>query len=79
MQKKRKAPILDGNLEAHLIALACGQPPREKGRWTLRLLANQMVELGYVEAISYETVRQTLKKINFCKPIKLLSRQRLGN
>jgi transposase len=70
VQENRKAPVLDGNSEAHLIALVCGQPPHGKGRWTLRLLANQMVELGYIEAISYETVRQTLKKIN-CNLIKL--------
>jgi transposase len=53
---------LDGEQEAHLIALACSPPPAERGRWTLRLLAGRMVELGYVDTLSYETVRQTLKK-----------------
>jgi transposase len=53
---------LDGEQEAHLIALACSPPPEERGHWTLRLLAARMVELGYVDSLSYETVRQTLKK-----------------
>ena len=55
---------LDGKAEAHLIALACGAPPEGRSRWTLRLLSDQMVVLEYVESISYETVRQTLKKTN---------------
>ena len=53
---------LDGALEAHLIALACAAPPDGQARWTLRLLAQHMVELAYVDTLSYETVRQTLKK-----------------
>jgi transposase len=53
---------LDGTQEAHLIALACSAPPEGYGRWTLRLLARRMVELAYVTSLSYETVRQTLKK-----------------
>ena len=53
---------LDGAQEAHLIALACSAPPDERARWTLRLLAQRMVELAYVDTLSYETVRQTLKK-----------------
>jgi len=53
---------LDGEQEAHLIALACSAPPEAHGRWTLRLLARRMVELQYVDTVSYETVRQTLKK-----------------
>jgi transposase len=53
---------LDGEQEAHLIALACSPPSEPHGRWTLRLLAQRMVELQYVDALSYETVRQTLKK-----------------
>jgi transposase len=56
---------VQGEQEAHLIALRCSQPPQGQARWTLRLLADQMVELGYAEAISHETVRQTLKKMNF--------------
>jgi transposase len=53
---------LDGAQEAHLIALACSAPPDERARWTLRLLAQRMVELAYVDTLSHETVRQTLKK-----------------
>ncbi len=55
---------LDGDAEAHLIALACQKPPEGRGRWTLRLLAERMVELEYVEQVSYQTVRRTLKKMN---------------
>ena len=51
---------LDGSQEAYLIALACSQPPDGCVRWTLRLLAEQLVELGYVESVSHETVRQVL-------------------
>jgi transposase len=57
-----KPRLLDGEQEAHLIALACSSTPEGQGRWTMRLLAHKMVELGYVETISHETVRQTLKK-----------------
>lgn len=53
---------LDGAGEARLIALACGDPPEGRARWTLRLLAGQMVELAIVDGISHETVRRTLKK-----------------
>jgi transposase len=53
---------LDGSQEAHLIALACSKPPEGKRRWTLRLLAERVVELGYAEAVSHETVRRTLQK-----------------
>jgi hypothetical protein len=56
------ARALDGEQEAHLIALACGQPPQGQARWTLRLLAGRRVELGHVEALSHETGRTTLKK-----------------
>ena len=55
---------LDGKAEAHLVALACGSPPEGRSRWTLRLLADRMVALEYVEEVSYETVRRTLKKTN---------------
>jgi hypothetical protein len=54
--------LLDGAGEAKLIALRLGKPPVGFGHWTLRLLADQMVELEIVESISPETVRQTLKK-----------------
>lgn len=53
---------LDGQAEAHLIALVCSNPPAGHKRWALRLLAGQMVQLGYVESLCHETVRQTLKK-----------------
>ena len=53
---------IDGEAEAHLIALACSQVPQGYNRWTLRLLAESMVTLEYIESISYETVRQVLKK-----------------
>jgi len=55
---------LDGDGEAHLIALACQEPPEGYSRWTLRLLADRLVELEYVDQISYQTVRRTLKKTN---------------
>ena len=53
---------IDGDVEAHLIALSCSEPPDGRVRWTLRLLADSIVELGYVDSISYEAVRRTLKK-----------------
>jgi len=56
--------LVDGDMEAHLIALACGEPPKGHARWSLRLLADKLVELRYTEDISYETVRRTLKKTN---------------
>jgi len=58
-QYRRK---LDGDGEAHLIALACQEPPEGGSRWTLCLLADRMVALEYVDEISYQTVRRTLKK-----------------
>lgn len=57
-----KSRTIDGDNEAHLIALTCGEAPEGRNRWTLRLLGQQMVELGYVESVSHETIRQTLKK-----------------
>jgi transposase len=56
---------LEGRAEAHLIALACSEPPRGRNRWSFRLLADKAVELGIVEEVSHETVRKTLKKTNF--------------
>ena len=56
--------LLDGRQEARLIKLACSVPPDGKGRWTLRLLADEMVALKHVETLSHETVRRTLKKMN---------------
>ena len=55
---------IDGEVEARLIALSCSEPPKGRTRWTLRLLADKVVELGYVESISHEAIRQTLKKTN---------------
>lgn len=60
--KRLYARKLDGEQEAHLIALACSVPPEGQVRWTLRLLAQRMVELAYADTLSHETVRQTLKK-----------------
>lgn len=52
----------DGDFEAHLIALSCSKAPQGRSRWSLRLLADKMVELKYAESVSHETVRQVLKK-----------------
>jgi len=53
---------LDGGAEAHLLALACGPAPEGRAQWTLRLLADKLVELQHVPSVSHETVRRTLKK-----------------
>jgi transposase len=58
------ATKLAGRGEARLLAEACSPPPGGQGRWTLRLLADRMVELGIAEALSYETVRRVLKKVS---------------
>jgi len=55
---------IDGDAEARLISIACSNPPEGFGRWSLRLLADRMVELNYVDEISHETVRKVLKKTN---------------
>lgn len=60
--RRQYARALDGDGEAHLIALACGQAPEGRSRWTLRLLAEGMVALEYVEALSKDTVSRVLKK-----------------
>lgn len=64
--KPRESPprqkILDGKAEAKVIAMRLGTPPKGFANWSLRLLAEQVVELGLVESISHETIRQTLKK-----------------
>ncbi len=66
LRKKQCRPskerLLDGAKEAKLIAVCCSKPPEGRRRWTLRLLSDRLVELNVVESISYETVRQTLKK-----------------
>jgi transposase len=58
---KRK---LDGHAEAYLVALTCSEPPDDHDHWTLRLLADKLVELDVVDSISYEAVRRTLKKMS---------------
>ena len=63
-QFNRRRKKLDGQGEAHLIALACSQPPEGRVSWTLQMLADQLVEREIVDNISSETVRQTLKKTN---------------
>jgi len=55
---------IDGDVEAHLVAMSCSEPPEGFARWTLRLLADKAVELGYVDSISHESVRTALKKTN---------------
>ena len=56
---KKKA---DGDFEAHLVALSCSEPPEGFARWSLRLLADKVVELDYIESISHEAIRRVLKK-----------------
>jgi hypothetical protein len=56
------ARVLDGVAEAHLVATACTEPPAGRARWTLRLLADELVRLEVVETVSYETVRRTLQQ-----------------
>jgi Homeodomain-like domain len=63
-QVNRKEPALDGEAEAHLIALVCGAPPEGQQRWTLQLLKETLIERGYTNTVSHETVRQRLKKMN---------------
>ncbi len=63
--KKPRRRVLDGRAKAHLVALTCSEPPEGRGSWTLRLLAERMVELGHIEGLSRETVRRTLKKTSF--------------
>jgi hypothetical protein len=64
----------DGDFEAHLIALSCSEPPEGFARWSLRLLADQVVELRYIDTISHETIRRLLKKRN-----KTLEKARMGH
>lgn len=60
--KRVYAKKADGDFEAHLVALSCSNPPKGFSTWSLRLLADRVVELKYVENISHETIRQVLKK-----------------
>ena len=67
-RKKRETPPIPakvtGEVEAHVIALACGEPPEGYSKWTLRPLTNKAVELGYIDSISHVTVSTILKKTN---------------
>ena len=54
---------VDGDFEAHLVALSCSDPPEGFARWSLRLLADKVVELDYIDNVSHETIRQVLKKM----------------
>lgn len=54
----------DGDFEAHLVALSCSEPPKGFVRWSLRLLADKVVELDYIDSISHESIRRILKKTN---------------
>lgn len=55
---------IDGDAEAHLVAMSCSEPPEGFSRWSLRLLSEELVKLEYTESVSHETVRQVLKKTN---------------
>ena len=70
-RKKQECPSrmkkLEGEKEARLIAVACSKPPTGRAKWTLRMLADKLVTLDVVDAISHETVRQTLKKTSFAR------------
>ena len=61
-RRPSKVRMLDGEKEARLLALACGEPPEGRARWTLHLLADELVRLEVVDSISYQTVRRALKK-----------------
>ena len=67
-RKKRETPptakVIDGEAEAHLITLACGEAPNGRSSWTMELLAEKLVALNVVESVGRETVRKTLKKTN---------------
>ncbi|MBN8823761.1 MULTISPECIES: IS630 family transposase [unclassified Spirosoma] len=71
-REKYKEVVFDGTVEAHLIALRCSDPPAGYAHWTVRLLAEKMIELNYVETIGRETVRKMLKK-NELKPCRVKS------
>ena len=58
---------LDGEAEAHLIAIACSEPPEGRERWTLRMLQAEMIKRKYVDEVSHETVRTALKKTNLSR------------
>ncbi|MGV8135024.1 MAG: helix-turn-helix domain-containing protein [Mangrovibacterium sp.] len=66
LRKKRETPPVEakvtGEVEAHIIALACGDPPKGYAKWTLRLLADKSVKLGYIDSMSHTQVGRILKK-----------------
>ena len=66
-KRNNYARKLDGDAEAHLIAIACSAPPAGRSEWSLRLLADRLVELSVVDSISYMTVSRTLKKTNLSR------------
>lgn len=68
-QRLSRQPVLDGAAEARLIAVRCSEPPAGRARWTLRLLADRVVELNIVDTISHETVRTALKKNRLKAPL----------
>ena len=70
-QVNRRPKRLDGEAEARLVATACGEPPEGRAKWTLRLLADRLVELEVVESVSIETVRRMLKETisSYLKPL----------
>lgn len=55
---------MDGEAEAHLIAIACSRPPEGQARWTLRLLQSEMIKRSYVDEVCHETIHAALKKTN---------------
>ena len=63
-QKRRKARALDGQAEAHLIALVCAGPPEGRKNWTMNLLAGRLIQAQVVDRVTGETVRQTLKRMS---------------
>ena len=63
-QQNRKSRVLDGEAEAFLIATVCSAPPNGQKRWSLSLLQERLIACDYVDSVSHETVRQTLKKMN---------------
>jgi hypothetical protein len=67
-RKKRETPPVPakvtGDVEAHVVALCCSEPPEGYARWTVRLLADKCVELEYIDSIDYSTISRTLKKMN---------------
>ena len=66
-KRNNYARKLDGDAEAHLIAIACSAPPAGRSKWSLRLLADRLVEVSVVDSVSYMTVSRTLKKTNLSR------------